>query len=57
MDASTLPGIGPVFPRRPLDRGKLLLTRTRELIDARAKVKQLERECRELIETLHEASL
>ena len=50
----TLPGIGPVFPRRPLDRGRLLLARTRELIDARAKVRQLERECGEIIASLHE---
>lgn len=54
MDASTLPGLGPVYPRRPIDRGKLLLARTRELIDARATVRQLEAECRALIETLHD---
>lgn len=54
MNTDTLPGIGPVFPRRPIDRGKILLARTRELIDARAKVRQLEAECRALVESLHE---
>lgn len=54
MNTDTLPGLGPVFPRRPIDRGKLLLTRTRELIDLRAKVRALEAECRAIVESLHE---
>ncbi len=51
---NTLPGLGPVFPRKPIDRGKLLLARTRELIDLRAQVRQVENECREIIKSLHD---
>lgn len=53
---NTLPGLGPVLPRNPIDRGKLLLARTRELIDLRAQVRQLERECEEIIASLHEGA-
>ena len=51
---ATLPGVGPVLPRNPLDRGKLLLSLTRELIDLRAKVRTLERQCEAIIASLHE---
>lgn len=50
----TLPGVGPVLPRRPLDRGRLLLARTRELIELRAKVRELERECQAIADSLLE---
>jgi hypothetical protein len=53
---NTLPGLGPVLPRKPIDRGKLLLARTRVLIDLRAQVRQLERECEEIIKSLYEGA-
>lgn len=53
-DILPLPGIAPVLPRRPVDRGKLLLARTRELIEMRRKVRELEHECAEIIASLHE---
>lgn len=43
---------GRVLPPKPIDRGKLLLARTRELIELRGKVQQVERECRAIIASL-----
>ena len=43
-----------ILPPNPVDRGKLLLQRTRELIELRGKVAQAERECRAIIASLHE---
>jgi hypothetical protein len=51
---NTLPGVGPVLPRNPVDRGKLLLARTRELIELRGKVRQVEHECKAIIDSLCE---
>ena len=45
---------GTILPPNPVDRGKLLLKRTRELIELRGKVAQAERECRAIIASLHE---
>lgn len=45
---------GPVFPPNPVDRGKLLLARTRELIELRGKVRELEHECNAIIQSLLE---
>lgn len=45
---------GRTLPPKPLDRGKLLLARTRELIELRGKVRQLEHECRAIIASLSE---
>lgn len=45
---------GTILPPSPIERGKLLLKRTRELIDLRDKVRQAERECRAIIASLHD---
>lgn len=51
---ATLPGVGPVLPRNPIDRGKLLLTLTRELIDLRGRERDLERQIAAIVFSLHE---
>lgn len=43
--------VGPL-PPNPVDRGRLLLSRTRELIALRGQVRQLENECRVIIQSL-----
>lgn len=50
----TLPGVGPILPTNPIDRGKLLLARTRELIELRGKVRQVENDCKAIIDSLCE---
>lgn len=52
----TLPGVGPVLPRNPIDRGKLLLTLTRELVDIRGRERDLERQIAAIIESLHDGA-
>jgi hypothetical protein len=45
---------GHPLPFHPVDRGKLLLARTRELIELRGKVRELEHECNAIIQSLLE---
>lgn len=51
-----LPGILPALPPNAVERGKLLLALTSELIDVRGRALQLEREITRITESFHEGA-
>ena len=51
-----LPGILPALPPNAVERGKLLLSLTSELIDVRGRALQLEREITRITESFHEGA-